>query len=127
MAFHELITLFLAVPLVALMMALIFGQQFRDDVLAGRGEASVFGVISVKGAVIVLLCGLLLGGILFIGPSPEPNGGPLTMRLNVHFDPDEVNIRHSEFKAWAFIKTLNGDRPIPISSVTCLLRMVQLK
>ena len=114
MAFQELITLVLAVPLVALVMALIFGQRFRDDVLAGRGEASVFGVVSVKGAVIVLLCGLLVGAILFIGRPAEPNGGPLTMRLNVHFDPDEVNPRHSEFKARAFIKTLNGDRPIPI-------------
>ena len=51
--------------LLALIGALIFSQTFRNDVLAGEGEASVLGVLSVKGVAIVLLCGLFLGGLLY--------------------------------------------------------------
>ena len=60
------------------MSALIFSRSFRSDVLGGEGEATVFGILSVKGVSIVLLCGLFLGGLLYplkfihiTGPTPE--------------------------------------------------------
>lgn len=121
-----LIAVFLALALAALVAALIFRRDFRDAVLGGPGEASVLGLISVKGVAIVLLCGILVGGILFIlerlpKPAPQPSAPPgpaqsraITMRLNVHFDPDEVNPRNPQFDAAAFIKRPEGMQPVPI-------------
>ena len=40
--------------------------------------------------------------------------GPIKMRLNVHFNPDEVNPRNKPFIVKAFIKTTEGVEPIPI-------------
>lgn len=116
MAFHELIAVVLVALLAALVVALIFRREFRDAVLGGPGEASFFGLLTVKGGAIVLIFGLLIGGILSaLNKLPaDPHSGPLTMRLNIHFDPDEVNPRHREFNARAFIKTPKGDQPIPI-------------
>lgn len=51
--------------LICLVMALIFSSRFRDDVLGGEGEATVAGVLSVKGVAIVLLCALFLGGFIY--------------------------------------------------------------
>ena len=51
--------------LIALVSALIFNQSFRNDVLGGEGEATVLGILSVKGVAIVLLCGLFLAGLLY--------------------------------------------------------------
>jgi hypothetical protein len=36
------------------------------------------------------------------------------MRLNVHFDPAEVNPRNPQFSPTAFIKTPKGDKVVPI-------------
>jgi hypothetical protein len=121
-----LIAVFLALALAALVLALIFRRDFRDAVLGGPGEASVLGLITVKGVAIVLLCGILVGGILFIlqqlpkppsQPPPETTGAsPIAMRLNVHFEPNEVNPRNPQFEAKAFIKKPGGLQPIPIVS-----------
>ncbi len=54
-----------AVLLIALVVALIFKESFRSDVLGGEGEASILRIITVRGAAIVLLAGLLLGGLVF--------------------------------------------------------------
>ena len=51
--------------LISLVGALIFSQSFRNDVLGGEGEATVLGIISVKGVAIVLLCGIFVGGLLY--------------------------------------------------------------
>lgn len=113
----ELIAVFLALLLAALVAALIFRRDFRDAVLGGPGEASILGLISVKGVAIVLLCGLMIGGILFALNKlsvPEAHTGPITMRLNVHFEPNEVNPRNPQFSPKAFIKTPTGVEPIPI-------------
>ncbi|OIP89686.1 MAG: hypothetical protein AUK24_05880 [Syntrophaceae bacterium CG2_30_49_12] len=115
-----LIAVFFALLLMALVAALIIRRDFRDAVLGGPGEATIFGVISLKGVAIVLLCGLLIGGILFaltkLPPplQPGPYTGPIMVRLNVHFEPDEVNPRNPQFSPQAFIKTPKGQEPIPI-------------
>ncbi len=52
----ELIAFLLALLLAALIVALILRRDFRDALLGGQGEASVLGVLTVKGVAIVLLC-----------------------------------------------------------------------
>ncbi len=116
-----LIAVFFVFLLMALVVALIFRRDFRDAVLGGPGEASIAGILTVKGVAIVLLCGLLIGGILFaltqLPQTPQSSAllaRPVTMRLNVHFEPDEVNPRNPQFSANAFIKTPGGVQRIPI-------------
>ncbi len=114
----DIIALFFAFLLLALVIALIFRKDFRDAVLGGPGEASIAGIITVKGVAIVLLCGILIGGILFTLNKGEPASqtttftGPVPVRLNVHFEPNEVNPRHPDFKIQAFIKTTKGPKPV---------------
>ncbi len=120
------IAIFFALLLAALIVALIFRPNFRDAVLGGPGEASILGLISVKGVAIVLLCGLLIGGILFVlkqSPPDQSASGrqgktpntPVKMRLNVHFDPADVNPRNPKFRVVAFIKTSGGRKNIPVN------------
>jgi hypothetical protein len=118
-----MIAIFFALLLAALVGALILRRDFRDAVLGGPGEATILRFLTVKGAAIVLLCGLFIGGILFaltILPQPSPNQqagahtGPITMRLNIHFDPNDVNPRNPQFAPEAFIKTPAGEQSIPI-------------
>jgi hypothetical protein len=64
--------------LILLVGALIINTSFRGDVLGGEGEATVLGLLSIKGVAIVLLCGLFLGGFIyplkyFTEPSTEPS------------------------------------------------------
>lgn len=104
------------------MVALIASPDFRTAVLGGPGEATILNLVTVKGVAIVLLCGLFIGGLLSAltklpSSAQKTDGkGPVTMRLNVHFDPDEVNPRNPHFKAKAFLKTANGVERIPIVS-----------
>lgn len=118
---------FFALLLSGLLVAFVFRENFRNAVLGGPGEATVLGFITVKGVAIVLLCGLLIGGILFalkelhavdpaksVVPAPKPT--PVDVRLNVSFSPDEVNARSPDFKPEAFIKTADGNKPIPLIS-----------
>lgn len=116
-----LIAIFFALLLAALVGALILRRDFRDAVLGGPGEATILKFLTVKGAAIVLLCGLFIGGILFAltklpqsSPQAVARTGPVTMRLNIHFDPAEVNPRNPQFAPQAFIKTPAGEERIPI-------------
>lgn len=54
-----------ALLLFGLVAALILSKSFRSDVLGGEGEASILGMLSVKGVSIVLLCALFIGGLLY--------------------------------------------------------------
>jgi hypothetical protein len=116
----SIIAVFFALLLAALILALILSRGFRNAVLGGPGEATILNLITVKGVAIVLLCGLLIGGLMFaLEKSPRaPEGGthadPIAVRLNVHFEPDEVNPRNPQFRAQAFMKTSERDEPIPI-------------
>jgi hypothetical protein len=108
--------------LAALVVAFIVRADFRTAVLGSPGEATVFGVISVKGVVIVLLCAMLTAGVLYPlrtlpttapanPPAPPP---PTKMRLDVNFDPDEVNPRRKDFEVRAYVRTKQGNLPIPV-------------
>jgi len=46
-------------------LALIFNSQFRTDISASEGKASIFNIISIEGAFILVLCGLLFSGLLY--------------------------------------------------------------
>ena len=115
---YEIIPLFFSFLLFILILALIFRRDFRDAVLGGPGEASIAGILTVKGVAIVLLCGLLVGGILFsLNKMPSTKGSKdisqsMSVRLNVHFEPNEVNPTHPEFRLKAYKKTRNGVEPI---------------
>lgn len=113
-----MVTVLLALLLAALIVALIVSRDFRDAVMGGPGEARILNLLTVKGVAIVLLSGLLIGAILFslekILPTLRPATGPIPMRLNIHFVPDEVNPRNPDFKAEAYLKTAEGSKPIPI-------------
>ena len=115
----DYIAILLTLLLACLVVALIFRRDFRDALIAGPGEVTFLGFLTVKGVAIVLLCGLLIGGILFAlknSPAREPQtvaeNKPIKMRLNVNFDPNEVNPRNPNFKLHAFIKTPNGNQEI---------------
>ena len=58
----------IGIILSALVFAFIFSQKFRQDVVGGEGQATIFGLISVQGVIIVLLCGILVGAILWLEP-----------------------------------------------------------
>jgi hypothetical protein len=115
-----IITILLALLLTALIMALIFSPGFRDAVLGSPGEAKILNLLTVKGVAIVLLSALLLAGLLLSLEKMLQNlhtgatSGPITMRLNVHFLPDEVNPRNPMFIAKAFLKTSKGNEPLPL-------------
>ena len=103
-----------------LLAAFIFSREFRHAVLGGRGEARILGLVSAKGVTIVLILVLLIGVLLFALKNLHSTlkdtylTGPINMRLNVNFDPNEVNPTNPNFKAEAFLKTAGGDKPIPI-------------
>ena len=60
-----LVPILCATVLVALISALIISDKFRHDILAHEGEASFLGIMSVKGVVVVVLCGLFLTGLIY--------------------------------------------------------------
>lgn len=114
------VAILFAVLLAALIVAFIASADFRTSVLGSPGEASLFGVISVKGVVIVLLCTVLAGAVLYLLPKPPEtaaaNRPPTTtkMRLDVNFDPDEVNPRRKDFAVRAYLRTKEGNVPIAV-------------
>lgn len=68
-----------ALLLIGLIAGLIGSSKFRNDVLGGEGEASVLGLISVKGVAIVLLCAIFVGGMIYpmsATPSIKPQQNP---------------------------------------------------
>ena len=131
-----IIAIFFALLLAALLVALIFRGDFRDAVLGGPGEASVLGLLTVKGVAIVLLSGLLIGGILFVLTHPlaptlqtggvsnpttgNPTTGnpissnPITMKMTVNFDPNDVDPDNPNVHVLAYIKTPTGNKQIDV-------------
>ncbi|MGH8509039.1 MAG: hypothetical protein ACREVH_10020 [Gammaproteobacteria bacterium] len=75
-----------------------------------------FGIdaeLSTLGLWLVLGFLLAAGGVYLYLQAGAPSG-PIAMRLNVHFEPDDVNPRNPQFNVKAFIKTSKGVEPIPI-------------
>lgn len=67
-----LVSLLCGLLLAAVILALIFKQDFRKDVTAKQGKASLFNAVSVEGVIVVLLSGMLLAGLLYpVWRNPE--------------------------------------------------------
>jgi len=87
-----------------------FGRQVQKIKIERFGidmELSTMGLWLVLG---LILCA---GGV-YVSRQPGASAGPMHVRLNIHFDPAEVNPRNPKFSARAFIKTATGNREIPI-------------
>ncbi|GAA6134303.1 hypothetical protein NBRC116188_10920 [Oceaniserpentilla sp. 4NH20-0058] len=54
-----------------IIIALIFNSQFRQDMAASEGKANLFNVISIEGAFILVLCGLLFTGLIYPVAFPQ--------------------------------------------------------
>ena len=67
-----IVSLLCGLLLAAVIFALIFKQDFRKDVIAKQGRASLFNAVSVEGVIVVLLSGMLLAGLLYpVWRNPE--------------------------------------------------------
>lgn len=112
---HHVLSLFLVaagVGVIVLGFFKNFGRQVQKIKIARFGidtELSTMGLWLVLG---LLLAG---GGVYVFLQSGAPSG-PMQVRLNIHFDPAEVNPRNPKFTARAFIKTPEGEQPIPLLS-----------
>lgn len=62
---EHLLTIISSIILISLIGALIFKDSFRKDILISEGEATIFGILNVKGVAIVVLTGLFLGAIIW--------------------------------------------------------------
>lgn len=60
-----IVSLLCGLLLTAVVLALIFMPDFRKDVTAQQGKASLLKVVSVEGVIVVLLSGMLLFGLLY--------------------------------------------------------------
>lgn len=87
-----------ALSLIGLVTGLIVSSKFRNDVLGGEGEASVLGLISVKGVAIVLLCSLFVGGMIYpmsASPTIQPNDSSDLINERDSLESD-LNVKNSE-------------------------------
>lgn len=48
-----------------LVLALVFSGPFRRDVLDGNGEATFAGILTAKGAIIIVLCAMFVIGMIY--------------------------------------------------------------
>jgi hypothetical protein len=54
-----------ALCLLIVVVALIFHRGFRRDLAAGPNEVNLFGLLSVQGGIVVVMCALLVFGLLY--------------------------------------------------------------
>ncbi len=60
----DIVVVALLLLLSALLFALIFGQRFRKELLGATGDATLFGLVTVRGtAIVVIAFGLTVGAI----------------------------------------------------------------
>lgn len=81
---------------IILVLGLVFSSRFRRDVLGGQGEATVLGLVTAKGAAIIVLCALFLAGMLYplfrTNPACDESIGRLSAQLEEKF---ESQVRHA--------------------------------
>lgn len=59
------VSVLLGILLLLLVAGLIFRPDFRDALLGGEGEATIFGVLTVKGVAVVLLSAIFTIGMVY--------------------------------------------------------------
>lgn len=62
---NTIVIIVLSLALLGIILAFVFSSNFRKDVIAAEGEASLFGIISVKGVIIVVLVVVLAGLLVY--------------------------------------------------------------
>ena len=63
--------------LLIIIVAFVFSEKFRKDVIASQGEASILGMFNVKGVIIILLTAIFVGAFIYIiniSPSNSKSG-----------------------------------------------------
>lgn len=85
-------------------------QKIKIDKLGIDTELSTMALWLVLGF-------LLSAGGVYVYLQPDTVEGPMHMKLNIHFEPPEVNPKHPKFEVKAFIKTMKGEeRGLPVRS-----------
>ncbi|MFK8104114.1 MAG: hypothetical protein AB8G15_16395 [Saprospiraceae bacterium] len=98
--------------LVAIISAFILSPQFRKDVIASEGEAALFGMINVKGVMIVLLTAIF-GGIFAYIIKLDSEAQPQVTKQTKYFlnkngfNTYKITNQHGEFL---------GEAEIPLDS-----------
>jgi hypothetical protein len=89
--------------------ALVFRSDFRKDVFGGqRGEAKIFGLITVKGAAVLVLFGLILGSIAWVfdlldkGDQRQTSDELLGLKSQVSSQAGQLSQLQSEAKRLVF-------------------------
>jgi len=62
----------IGIALMLIVGAFVFSNTFRKDVIASEGEASMFGVLNIKGVIIILLMGVLVTALVLIINNMKP-------------------------------------------------------
>ncbi|MDR9364263.1 MAG: hypothetical protein RI575_02905 [Balneolaceae bacterium] len=90
----EIVCIFLAFILGALVLRFIFSKEFRADLLRGDARASFWEKITFEGATFLVLCGILVWEIIYTGKEATSQLRPLNdfiASLQLGFiDPDIV-------------------------------------
>lgn len=73
MELQTLALVIIGIILLFIIGAFVFSSSFRKDVTAAEGEASVLGMFSVKGVLIILLCAIFCGTFIVIFQSDKKN------------------------------------------------------
>ena len=60
--------------LILVVSGLIFNRGFRKDLTASEGEASFLNIISIKGVLVLILCGLFVFGMIYPITKDAPSG-----------------------------------------------------
>ncbi|RNC79365.1 MAG: hypothetical protein ED557_14880 [Balneola sp.] len=60
------VEIFFGALLTAIVLAFIFSGRFRQDVIGGNGTAKIFGILTIEGVTIVILCLIFVGAIIWL-------------------------------------------------------------
>ena len=133
MKYGYYVSAFCGLLLAITLLALIFNEKFRKDVMGGQGTAKILGILSVEGVVIVLLCGMFLAGLLY-PVIKEPSSGEevenfiKSLPLN-ETNADEVRTRIQQIIrdldiAEKRIEELKAEERFPLEDLPTKLRML---
>ncbi len=102
--------------LVAIMLAFIFSPQFRKDVIASEGEAALFGMINVKGVIIVLLTAIFGGIFAYIIKLDAEATSPITKHTKYFLNKNGLSTYTITNQDGVFV----GEAEIPIDSTAAI-------
>ena len=111
---REVISIFLVVAgvvIVVLGFFKNFGRQIQKIKIAKLG---IDTEISTMGLWLVLGFLMSAGGVYVFLQAESMANQPVVMKLNIHFDPPEVNVKSPRFEVGAYMKTMAGEKRLPV-------------